>query len=282
MQEAYFLEFLTTKVFIISFLILTIHSIETLAYATRLSGARVGFIASALSLFNIMVIVSRSANMIQQPFTGGLVDSVTVDGVRVEGALALVENQFRVIIGASTLGTIVGMLLLPTFIAIFSRAILHLREERGSIPLLVRKRFKLEYIKRAMKHVKAPKLSTLKEINVKVISWRFFALNMLITSIYTIGVLSALYAALLAPERAATAIMASGLINGIATILLVIFVDPKISVLADEVRNKEGNYLHLRDVTGMMILSRLLGTIFAQILFIPGAHYVAWFTQFII
>ncbi|MFC7687036.1 lipid II flippase family protein [Ureibacillus sp. GCM10028918] len=42
---------------------------------------------------------------------------------------------------------------------------------------------------------------------------------MLITAIYTIGVLSALYAALIALERATTAIMASGEINGIATIL---------------------------------------------------------------
>ena len=55
---------------------------------------------------------------------------------------------------------------------------------------------------------------------------------MIITAIYTIGVLSALYASLLAPDRASTAIMASGLINGAATILLVIFIDPKISVLA--------------------------------------------------
>ncbi|AUJ26950.1 hypothetical protein A21D_03916 [Virgibacillus dokdonensis] len=39
-------------------LIFVIHSIETLAYAVRLSGARVKMIASALALFNVMVIVS--------------------------------------------------------------------------------------------------------------------------------------------------------------------------------------------------------------------------------
>lgn len=40
---------------------------------------------------------------------------------------------------------------------------------------------------------------------------------MVITAIYTIGVLSALYAALIAPERASTAIMASGLIKRLRT-----------------------------------------------------------------
>ncbi len=105
---------------------------------------------------------------------------------------------------------------------------------------------------------------------------------MVVTSIYTIGVLSALYAALLAPERASTAIMASGLINGIATILLVVFVDPKISVMADDVINKRGDYLKLRNVSLMMVSSRLLGTLLAQLLFIPGAKYIAWFTKFIV
>lgn len=71
---------------------------------------------------------------------------------------------------------------------------------------------------------------------------------MVITAIYTIGVLSALFAALIAPERATTAIMASGLINGIATISLIIFIDP-ISILADDVINQKGSYLNLKVVS---------------------------------
>ena len=88
--------------------------------------------------------------------------------------------------------------------------------------------------------------------------------------------------ALLAPERASTAIMASGLINGIATILLVIFIDPKISVIADDVVNQRGSYNKLKSMSIMMVTSRLLGTILAQFLFIWGARYIAWFTKFIV
>lgn len=69
------MEFLTTGLILIALFIFIIHSIETLAYALRLSGARVKMIASALSLFNIMVIVSILANMMQQPFTGSLIDN---------------------------------------------------------------------------------------------------------------------------------------------------------------------------------------------------------------
>ncbi|WP_338473185.1 lipid II flippase Amj family protein [Niallia sp. XMNu-256] len=271
------MELFSEKLILISLFIFIIHSIETLAYAVRLSGARVRLLASALSLFNLMVIVSRMANMMQQPFTGSLIDNAPK-----VNTLEFVENQYRVLIGSSTLGTIMGILLLPTFIALFSRAIIHLSEERGSIPSLIKKGFTAEYIRRGFKHIHLPRLSYLKDIRLKDIPIRLFVINMLITAIYTIGVLSALYAALIAPERASTSIMASGLINGVATILLTIFIDPKISILADDVINQRGNYLSLKGVSLMMVTSRLLGTILAQVLFIPGAEYIAWFTKFIV
>lgn len=267
----------TGQLLLISLFILIIHSIETLAYAVRLSGARVRLLASALSLFNVMVMVSRLANMMQQPFTGSLIDNAPN-----ENTLEFVENQYRIIIGSATFGTIIGILLLPTFIAIFSRAIIHLAEVRGSIPSLIKKGLTLEYIKRGVKHIHLPKWSYLQDIRLQDIPIKLFLINMIITAIYTIGVLSALYAALIVPERATTAVMASGLINGIATILLIIFIDPKVSILADDVINQKGSYLKLKSVSLMMITSRLLGTILAQLFFIPGAEYIAWFTKFIV
>jgi hypothetical protein len=273
----FILELFSEKLILISLFVFIIHSIDTLAYAVRLSGARVKLLASALSLFNLMVIVSRMANMMQQPFTGSLIDNAPkVD------TLEFVEHQYRVIIGSSTLGTIMGILLLPTFISLFSRAIIHLSDERGSIPALIKKGFAIEFIKRGVKHIHLPNLTYIKDIRLKDIPIRLFVINMLITAIYTIGVLSALFASLLAPERASTAIMASGLINGIATILLTIFIDPKISILADDVINQRGSYTNLKGASLMMVVSRLFGTILAQLLFIPGAEYIAWFTKFII
>ncbi len=271
------MDFITEKLIFISLFIFIIHSIETLAYAVRLSGARVRLLASALSLFNVMVIVSRMANMMQQPFTASLIDKAPNTGT-----LEYVESQYRILIGASTFGTILGILLLPTFIAIFSRAIIHLSEERGSIPALLKKGFSIEYVRRGVKHIHLPRISYIKDINWKLFPYKLFFINMLITSIYTIGVLAALYAALLAPDRASTANMASGLINGVATIMLTLFIDPKVSILADDVINQRGSYLSLKGVSVMMVTSRLLGTILAQLLFIPGAQYIAWFTKFIV
>ncbi|MCA9724672.1 MAG: lipid II flippase Amj family protein [Kurthia gibsonii] len=266
------MEIITTQLIFIAIFILMIHSIETLAYAVRLSGARVGLLASALSLFNILVMVSRMANMAQQPFTGNLLDEAPQDGG------AFLETQFRFIIGASTVGTLVGILLLPTFIAVFSRAIIHLTEVNGSVGALFKKGFTEGYFRRSLNYIRLPKRKDWQEIEWKDAPYRLFFINIFITAIYTIGVLSALYAALLMPSHSATATMASGLINGVATILLIIFIDPKISVMADSVIRGKGRYNQLKTASIFMITSRLIGTLVAQLLFIPGAKYIAWFT----
>lgn len=271
------MEIVTDKLIYIALFIFIIHSIETLAYAVRLSGARVKMIASALALFNIMVMVSRFANMMQQPFTASLTD--TASG---SNAQEFVEAQFRFIIGASTVGTIIGALLLPSFVALFSRAIILLSAEKGSVPFLLKRMFSLQYIKRGIKHFHLPTFSYLRNTRMKDIPIRLFLVNMVITAIYTIGVFSALYAALLVPERSNTAIMASGLINGVATILLYIFIDPKVSIVADDVVNKRGSYQSLKNISLMMVASRISGTLLAQLFFIPGAKYIAWLTQFIV
>lgn len=155
-----YLEFITAQLVMIALFILVIHSIETLAYSVRLSGARVKLLASALSLFNLMVMVSRLANMMQQPFTGSLIDNAPK-----VNSLEFVENQYRILIGSATLGTVIGLLLLPTFIAVFSRAIIHLADERGSIPALLKKGFTLSYFKRAKKHIHLPRYTYLKDMN---------------------------------------------------------------------------------------------------------------------
>ncbi|KYD03388.1 MULTISPECIES: lipid II flippase Amj family protein [Bacillus] len=267
------MEVITLQVLFIFCFLLLIHSIETLAYATRLSGARVGFIASALSLFNVMVIVSRMSNMVQQPFTGHLIDDAG------KHALTVVGEQFRFLIFGSTVGTMLGIILLPTFVAIFSRAIIHLAGGGGSVLQVFKKGLSINGLKNARYYLRKPSVSYFKGFQFRFIPKRLFVINMVITSIYTIGVLSALYAGLLAPERSTTAVMASGLINGIATMLLAVFVDPKISVLADDVAKGKRSYTYLKWTSVTMVTSRVAGTILAQLMFIPGAYYIAWMTK---
>ncbi|MED2974253.1 lipid II flippase Amj family protein [Fictibacillus sp. B-59209] len=271
------MDLLTGKVIIISISLLIITVIETLAYSTRISGARVKLIATALSLFSTMVIVSRFSTMIQQPLTAKLIAEAPDSN-----KLSLIEGQYRVLIGVTSLGVIIGIMLFPTFITIFSRAIVQLSNERGSIIKLLVKHLNLSGFKKLIKCIRIPKISYLDGITLSTIPKRLFFVNVVISAVFTIGVFSSIYASMLVPkDYAQAALMSSGIINGIATILLTLFIDPKASVLADRVVKKESKYVFLKSYSLTMICSKFIGTLVAQLIFIPAAYYVAWFAKWI-
>ncbi|MEH7107275.1 lipid II flippase Amj family protein [Bacillus sp. JJ1764] len=270
------MELITSKVIIISIFLLIITMIETLAYSTRISGARVKLIATALSLFSTLVIVSRFSTMIQQPLTAKLIaEAPSIH------KLHFIEEQYRILIGVTSLGVLLGILLFPTFINIFSRAIVQLSNQRGSVIGLFTKYINAKGFKKVIMCFRMPRLSYLKGITLKTIPKRLFVINVIISAVFTIGVLSSIYASLLVPKYAQAALMSSGIINGIATILLTLFIDPKASVLADRVMKKQSDYIYLKSYSLTMISSKFIGTIVAQLLFIPAAYYVAWFAKWI-
>lgn len=271
------MDLFTGKVMIIALFLLIITMIETLAYSTRISGARVRLIATALSLFSTLVIVSRFSTMIQQPLTAKLIAEVPKNS----NPLNYIEEQYRILIWVTTIGVLFGILLFPTFINIFSRAIVQLSLQRGSIIALFANNLNRKGMKKLFMCFRLPRLKFLKGITLKTIPKRLFVINVIITAVFTIGVLSSIYASMLVPKYSQAALMSSGIINGIATILLTLFIDPKASVLADRVMKKQSDYIYLKSYSLTMVSSKLLGTILAQLLFIPAAYYVAWFAKWI-
>ncbi|MFT9597061.1 lipid II flippase Amj family protein [Mesobacillus sp.] len=271
------MELITNKVILISVFLLVVTTIETLAYSTRISGARIKLIATALSLFSTLVIISRFSTMIQQPLTAKLIAEAPDTN-----KLQFIEEQYRILIGVTSIGVLLGIVLFPTFINIFSRAIVQLSKERGSLVSLFIKQFNLSGLRKVAKCARMPRWSYLEGITLKTIPKRLFLINVIISAVFTTGVLSSIYASMLVPsDYAQAALMSSGIINGIATILLTLFVDPKASVLADRVVNNQSQYIYLKSYSLTMVSSKLVGTIAAQLIFIPAAYYVAWFAEWI-
>ncbi|GGD77522.1 lipid II flippase Amj family protein [Paenibacillus nasutitermitis] len=253
-------------VFLFTFII---HLSETLTYSLRLAGVRLGKLAVALSLSGIILLVSRTANMVQGPLTGKIIDFA-----RDHPEFNLI-GHLRLVIGASTIGTLTAILLFPSAVFISSRIIAHL-EVAGSIPLLVRSFVSIQKIKHARTHMRFPRLEMLSRLRIGGIPKRLVGMNILVTGIYTIGVLAALLASTLTTEYATAASQASGLINGVATILLTILIDPQIGLLTDKVLRGEKETKTLNKVFGLLMLSRLAGTLLAQLLLVPAAYWIKW------
>ena len=261
------------KLLIVCILTLVIHSVETLSYAIRLAGVRVGKLAVSLSLTGIIVLVSRTANLIQSPMSAKFVDQAKTD------PSFPLETYFRAILGASSLGTLLALVLFPTCVFLCARVIVHLESE-GSIPKLITS-VTVDKIRHARHHLRKPRLSMLRSLRLYGLPKRLLLLNAVVTGVYTVGVLASLYAAVLVPEHGFTASQSSGLINGVATILLTVFVDPQLALITDRALTDERERGRLGKIFGLLMLSRLAGTLLAQLLFIPAAHWVGFVVQWL-
>nr|WP_238533542.1 DUF2837 family protein [Paenibacillus terrae] len=105
---------------------------------------------------------------------------------------------------------------------------------------------------------------------------RLITLNITVTAIYTTGVVSALYASFQSPAQGTAMSMSSGLINGMATILLTLLIDPRLAVLSGKMLRGELPLNRMNSMYGWMIISRLGGTLLAQLLLVPLAIWLGW------
>src|SRR5262247_3455749 len=84
-------------IFVLTFII---HLIGTLAYSVRISATRTRRIAISLSLFNILVLVSRTSNSFQAPLLAKRIEQNIAAGAH-DGAVA----DFRWLLVSATLAS---------------------------------------------------------------------------------------------------------------------------------------------------------------------------------
>ncbi|OXS59878.1 hypothetical protein B1A99_10090 [Cohnella sp. CIP 111063] len=249
-----------------------IHAAETLSYSIRLAGVRLNKIAVALSLTGIIVLVSRTANLVQAPLTAKFVDFAR-DHVSFD-----LLHYLRVILLASSVGTLIAIVLFPSFVGLFAIIIRRL-EVTGSIPKLISS-VTLGQLRNTKRYLRAPRLR-ISQYRYLGISKKFILLNMVVTSFYTVGVLASLYAAHLLPQFSTTASQASGIINGIATILLTVFIDPQLGLITDKALTDSQRREQLGKIYVLMMTTRFFGTMLAQLVLVPAAYFIGMVVKWI-
>lgn len=258
-----------TQLIVLCNLTFVIYLIGALAYAARIAGVRTRKIAVSFALFNVLVLVSRAANSFQGPFLSKRIE------------LNLLNNgealfwDFQVLMFSATLAAIVGTLMVPTVQRLFTRAIQHFHANR-SIPKLIMHVFArggLNYIKDS---VTAPSVEHVKGLKEKsVVSLSVILLNVAAQAFLTVGVFASLYAGFIAPEFRVTALSLSAVINGVATILLFVLIDPQLSVMTDDVVEGRISEAQFRRAVVWLAGSRIVGTALAQLLLVPAAMLIA-------
>ncbi|WP_144532560.1 lipid II flippase family protein, partial [Bacillus subtilis] len=96
-----------------------------------------------------------------------------------------------------------------SFVALFSRAIIHFPGAGASVFQVFPNPFSKQPFKNPLSYFPLPSISYVKPFHIPFIPNPFFLINILITSIYTIPLLSALYPPLLPPNPTTTPVIAS-------------------------------------------------------------------------
>lgn len=247
-----------------------IHLIGTLAYAARIAGVRTRRIAMSFALFNALVLISRLSNGFLAPLIAKRVETALDTG---SGALL---TDFRLFMLASTVGVIVGVVLVPSTQRLFAKIIVGM-QARQSLAMIVLRLATPAGLRTLREAAALPKLSAMRDMRRPAqVSWSILAANCLAQGILVVGMLAAIYAGYLNPEYRVTASQLSALINGFATILLFLVIDPQLSVLTDDVVDGQLSEPAYRRAIVWISGSRLLGTVLAQAIFVPAAAAIAW------
>jgi hypothetical protein len=247
-----------------------IHLVGALAYAARIAGVRTRRIAVSFALFNVLILISRASNSFQGPFLGKRIETSLATGA---GAALL--SDFRWLLMSATLAAVIGALAVPTFQRIFSRAVLHFQVHRSIPKLLLHGLAKggLSYIRDAMTVPSAKHVTGLR--GDAGVPMGVIGLNIGAQALLTVGAFAALYAGYLDPQFRVTAVSLSSVVNGVATILLFVFIDPHLSVMTDDVMDGRTSEASFRRAVVWLSASRVVGTLLAQALLVPAAGAIA-------
>ena len=244
-----------------------IHIIGTLAYSVRIAGIRTRRIAVSLALFSILMLLSRTSNSFLGPFLAKRVET----GIDQHVAASTLLIDFRWLLFSASLATVLGAILIPTFQRAFCRAVEHFQVHRSVPKLLLHAVFKggLSYLKTSASLPKPANVTGLRQKSGVSVSMT--AMNVIATALWTVGVFAALYAGVLDPSVRVTSSTLSSIINGGATIMMAVFIDPHMSGMTDDVIEGKIEESQFRRAVVWLVGSRLAGTLIAQFFLVPSA-----------
>jgi len=247
-----------------------IHLIGTLAYGARIAGVRTRRIAMSFALFNVLVLVSRTSNGFLGPFLAKRIETRLADG----GGEALL-GDFRIVLLSAAIAVAVGIVLVPTSQRLFVHAIGYFQLHRSTGRMLLRSATPAG-LRTIRNSVSMPRKEQWRELaRPRGVGWGVLLANCLAQALLTVGVLASLYAGYLVPEFRVTASQLSAVVNGVATILLFALIDPQISVVTDDTIEGQVSEPMFRRMIIWISLSRLAGTVLAQLLMVPAASAIA-------
>jgi len=277
-------EVLGGNVVLAAILTLVTQAIQIGAYSARYAGIVTGRIATAISLFSLLVTASRLASLFMVPSLGVIADKASNPAMQAHLAtvdpstLHVFDLQMRIVVAAGSLGILLGALLLPVFLVMFVRGIAAF-ERLGSVPRALLRLFDPRVLGDLLRALRPPRFR-LSDFPIDAVPKKLLIANTLLFAVYSVGVVAAYYASVIVLDARTTATGLSGLVNGIGTVAFSLFIDPTTAFIVDQTARGERPR---RDVLAMifwLVVTAFIGTVLAQLILYPSAEYIAAVANF--
>ena len=248
------------------------------AFAARIAGVSTKRIAISISLFSLFATASRLANMFYAPLLGTISDRTgnAVAKAIASGSAALAqpqvsqfEFQLRLIVLAGTVGTLIGAMFLPTFEYLFVRGISSF-ERLDSVPKALMRMSDPRVIGDVVRSFRLPRPARWSQYRLASVPPKLLFWNTVLYSVYSIGVVAAVYASVREPALARTATLLSGIVNGIGTVAFTLFVDPTAAGIVDSAVHGKRTIEDVRAMIFWLTVTMVLGTLLSQVLLYPA------------
>jgi hypothetical protein len=253
-------------------------ALASTTYAARVSAVQTRQVATALSIYNLFFLVTRLSVQVYAPMLGSLADHLARSR-----QLAQLEVLYRWVLAGATLGALLGLLLLPSFVEIINRAIQQL-DRRGSIPAVLLACLNPRCWPTILSSFRLPGLLGVRLADLRQPNFprTFLYGNVLVLSVHSVGLMAAIYAgAELGPEHPASgaATLLSSVVNGVATITLSLVVDPTLARVTDQCVSGQRDPAQIRTAAVFLLLGMLVGTVLAQVVFRPASSLISFGSQ---
>lgn len=262
------------KIIVIYILTLIANTVDVLSYCICIVGVRTKKLAVSNALFQAVMTISRVAVFLQAPLLGSIADRAIITG-----NISQVEMIFRNVIFMVSIGSLMGGVLTPYFIVIFS-LLTNYFEKVGTIPKMISSIF-LNFKKISKRKINLDIYKNVKPISFKDMPRGLIVMNSLAISVYSVGLLSSIYAGVLDPDFTITANQLSGIVVGGAAALFMLFIDPMVAVITDQTLHGKMSAEYIESLVFFLVIGDFLGTIVSQIIFIPLAHIILFIAKFL-
>lgn len=244
-------------------------------YVSRISAVRTKRAATAVSVYNLFFLMARLGQQAISPLLGAIGDFYR----RNQLPLTQLSAIYRQILLGATIGTLLAWLLMPTLIAVYDKLIENV-DRKGTIYAVLLAGANPAKWPKLLSLLRRPSLFGLGKPDFRRIPKPLILGNILVLSIHTVGVVASVYAGCSLPELKRTASLMSAFVNGMATIVLGLAVEPTISVITQETLDGKRPKKDVYALGVLLIASMLIGTLCSQLLLEPARAFVSLAARF--